>query len=289
MEDDRRTKIMNMFYDWTQEREIMYKIQKCQRNWDYSKWDSSVDTFQEMINELLWTAEQSPSKQHEGNYDLYYTADREVIQELSRYTWGNTNRRDPPSNWRNAQSNASLYIIWVAKYPETERNCNADGTIKKNGHHERWLNGYVSIGISIGLTMRAAAKMGLATGCNKNHNDINGNDFWGKRLGIMDEIKNGTKKITYGLGVGFPQEGRPRWEQDETEIMIGASNGSKITLGDQTHHPRTGHPMRKAKIIDIRTTDKAVDPYGVTHIIPDMSKAAVNSFQPKGIKIIEIK
>ena len=57
MEDDRRTRIMNMFYDWTEEREIMYKIQQCQRNWDYSKWDSSVDTFQEMINELLWTAE----------------------------------------------------------------------------------------------------------------------------------------------------------------------------------------------------------------------------------------
>ena len=26
-EKDHRTKIMNMFYDWTQEREIMYKIQ----------------------------------------------------------------------------------------------------------------------------------------------------------------------------------------------------------------------------------------------------------------------
>ncbi len=88
--------------------------------------------------------------------------------------------------------------------------------------------------------MRAAVKMGFHTGANKSHNDMNGDDFWPKRLGIMEEVKNGTKEICYGLGIGYPQEGRPRWESDEDEILIGAANGSKITTTGQETHPRTG-------------------------------------------------
>lgn len=285
-----QVKIMNMFYDWTKERDIMYKIQQCQRNWDYEKFNNIQEKLKyEMIDELLWVAENAPSKQHEGYYDLYYTADRKVISEIYKYTWGNTSRREPPSNWRNAQANASIYILWVAKEPITQQNSNADGTLKQNTHHERWFNAYCSIGISVGLTMRAAAKMGFATGANKNHNDLNGNDFWENKLGILDDVVAGKKKIAYGLGIGYPQEGRDRWEMDETELMIGAANGSKITLTNQETHPRTGKKMRKAKIIDIRDGDKAVDPYGIEHHIPEEAKARVNSFRPSGIKIKEIK
>ena len=288
--NDKRTNLMNMFYDWSQERDIMYKIQRCQRNWDYEKFNKiNSATKDEIITELLWIAENSPSKQHEGYYDLYYTADRKVISEIYKYTWGNTIRRNPPQNLRNTQANASLYIIWVAKEPSTMQNSNADGTLKPNTHHERWFNAYCSIGISLGLTMRAAAKMGFATGANKNHNDLDGNDFWEKRLGILDDVIAGKKRVAYGLGIGYPQEGRDRWEMDETELMIGAANGSKITLTDQETHPRTGMKMRKAKIIDIRVSDKAVDPYGVEHNIPEKAKAVVNSFRTSDINIIEIK
>lgn len=287
---DKRTETMDMFYDWTKERDIMYKIQKCQRNWDYEKFDKIQPvTKNEIITELLWVAENAPSKQHEGYYDLYYTVDRKVISDIYKYTWGNTSRREPPCNWRNAQANASIYILWVAKEPITMHNSNADGTLKQNTHHERWFNAYCSIGISLGLTMRAAAKMGFATGANKNHNDLNGNDFWENKLGILDDVAAGEKKIAYGLGIGYPQEGRDRWEMDETELMIGAANGSKITLTDQETHPRTGKKMRKAKIVDISVIDKAVDPYGVEHNIPEEAKARVNSFRPSGINIIEIK
>ena len=45
--------------------------------------------------------------------------DRKLIQEMSRYTWGNTHRRNPPSNWRNSQTNASIFIVYVAKQPDT--------------------------------------------------------------------------------------------------------------------------------------------------------------------------
>jgi len=289
--EDRIRKIMGMFYDWDKEREVLSNIQKCQRNWDYSKFNIENQTHREMVEELLWVAQNTPTKQHEGYYDIYWTADRKLIQEMSRYTWGNTHRREPPSNWRNSQANASVYIIWVAKEPNSQLNSNADGTLKDNKHHERWLNAYVSIGISLGLTARAAAKMGFATGFNKNHNDLNGDDFWEKKLGILDEVNEGTKRVTYGLGIGYPQQNKERWESDETELMIGAANGSKITLIGQETHPRTGKKMRKAEIIDIRGKEnqKVKDLYGNEHIVPEKVEFKINSFRKRGINIIEIK
>jgi hypothetical protein len=291
LSEDRIRKIMGMFYDWDKEREVLNNIQKCQRNWDYSKFNIENQVHKEYVDELLWVAQNTPTKQHEGYFDIYWTADRNLIQEMSRYTWGNTHRREPPSNWRNSQANASVYILWIAKEPNSQLNSNADGTLKDNKHHERWLNAYVSIGISLGLTARAAAKMGFATGFNKNHNDLNGDDFWENKLGILNEVNQGTKRITYGLGIGYPQENKERWESDETELMIGAANGSKITLTEQETHPRTGMKMRKAEIIDIRGKEnkKILDLYGNEHIIPEKAEFKINSFRNRGIDIIEIK
>ena len=291
LSEDKIRKLMGLYYDWDSEREILNNIQKCQRNWDYSKFNIKNQVHREYVDELLWVAQNTPTKQHEGYFDIYWTADRNLIQEMSRYTWGNTHRREPPSNWRNSQANASVYILWIAKEPNSQLNSNADGTLKDNKHHERWLNAYVSIGISMGLTARAAAKMGFATGFNKNHNDLNGDDFWENKLGILNEVNQGTKRITYGLGIGYPQENKERWESDETELMIGAANGSKITLTGQETHPRTNKKMRKAEIIDIRGKEnqKIKDLYGNEHIVPEKVEFKINSFRKRGIDIIEIK
>ena len=184
----------------------------------------------------------------------------------------------------------NLYILFVAKEPDTQLNCHADGSLKSNKDSARWENAYVSIGIAMGLVMRAAASIGFSTGCNKSHNDLNGDDYWPKKLGIMDDIKNGTKEICYGLGIGYPREDKPRWESDETELMLGAANGSKITLTDQETHPRTGKQMRKAKIVDItKEKGQVKDPYGNTHNIPEKAEFKINSHRNRGIKIIEIK
>jgi len=292
--EERARKIMGMFYDWDKERKVLSKIQKCQRNWDYSKFNINHPTHKEMVEELLYIAENTPSKQHEGYYDVYWTADRNLIQEMSRYTWGNTHRRTPPSNWRNSQSNASIYIIYVAKEPSSQLNANADGTLKLNTHPERWHNAYISIGMSMGLVMRAAAKMGFSTGCNKNMNDLDGNDYWEKKLGILEEVKSGKMKLAYGIGIGYPNEKLERWESEETEIMIGAANGSKISLTDQEISPsqiKNGMKMRKAKIVDIReNAGKSLqDPYGEWHIIPEKAEFKINSFRNRNIKITEIK
>jgi len=292
---DREDRIKHMFYDWDNERKIMLDIQKCQRNWDHDKWFKvNKELRKEVINELLWVATNAPSKQHEGYYDVYYTDDRNVIQEISRYTWGYTHRRNPPATWRNSQSNASIYILFVAKEPDSQLNCNADGTLKSNTDKNRWQNAYCSIGIAIGLTMRAAAKMGFQTGCNKSHNDLNGDDFWEKRLGILDDVKAGKKQICYGLGIGYEKEGVERYISDETEIMIGAGNGGRITTTGQEVSPseiKKGKKMRKAKIISlIEQGGKEVkDPYGNVHNIPKKAEFKINSFRNRNIKITEIK
>lgn len=285
---------MDMTYDWDKEREVLETMKQCQRNYHYKKWNDLHPRYKKhIISHLLYIAENSPSKQYESYYDLYWTADRNVIEEISKYTWGNTHRRNPPSTWRNTQANASMYILWVAKEPKTNLNCNSDGTLKENSHHERWFNAYCSIGISLGLTMRAAVKMGFVTGANKSHNDLNGDQFWEKRLGILDDVKKGTKKITYGLGIGFPQPGRPRYESDDTELMIGASNGSKISTTGQEIHKPSGMKMRQAKIVDIKGKENTIvkDPYGVEHMLPEKPTFKINTSLPslRDIKITEIK
>ena len=287
-------KHINMYYDFDKEREVLSKIQKCQRNWDYDKFEIALPEYQTMVNELLYIAQNSPSKQHEGYFDVYWTADRKLIQEMSRYTWGNTHRRNPPSNWRNSQANASIYIIYVAKEPDTFLNSNADGTLKLNDHPERWHNAYISIGISMGLVMRAAVKMGFSTGCNKNMNDLNGTDYWEKKLNILEDVKAGKKKLAYGIGIGYPREDMERWESDETEIMIGAANGSKISLTDQEISPsqiKGGKKMRKALIVDIKKNagQSLQDPYGNWHEIPEKAEFKINSFRKRNIKVTEIK
>ena len=284
---NREERIKHMFYGWDEEKEILREIQQCQRNWDHKH-----QPHQEAIDYLLWTANNSPSKQHEGYFDLYWTADRKVLDELSKYTWGTTHSRTPPSTWRNSQMNANLYILWVAKEPWTQLNCNADGTLKSNDKAARWENAYVSIGISLGLTMRAAAKMGYKTGANKSHGDLNGDDFWEKRLGILDDVKKGTKKIAYGLGVGRPQEGRPRWESDQTELAIGAGNGSNLATDlSLKKHPWKDKNHRHIKIIDItKDAGKTIkDPYGKDHKIPEKCEIKINTIRERKQNIFEIK
>lgn len=284
--EDREMGIKKMFYDWSEEMDVIRKLQKCQRVWDHSK-----SVHQEVIDYLLWVAQNAPSKQHEAYYDVYWTADRKILDELSKYTWGCTHIRKPPSTWQNSQMNANLYILFVAKEPDTQLNCNADGTLKENFRAARWENAYVSIGIAIGLVMRAAAKIGLAVGCNKSHNDMNGDDFWEKKLGILDEVIKGEKKITYGIGIGFPKKGVERWESDQTELAIGAGNGSNLTTENLEKHPRTGKPFRKIKIVDItkHAGEKIQCPNGDWHDIPEKADIKINTIRKRNIKVNEIK
>ena len=264
---DKEKRQKSFMYSLDQERQYILEAQKCQRNWNHKKIIHPAAR-----DHLLWVAQNAPSKQHEGYYDIYWSDNRKVLQELSEYTWGNTHSRLPPANFKNSQQNASLYILFVAKEPSTQLNCNADGTLKKNTHPERWKNAYVSVGIAMGCVLLSANKMGLSTG-------------------FLDEIAKGTKLITYGIGIGFPQINKERYESDQTELMIGAGNGSNITTSDMEKHPRTGLQMRKVKIVDIKENagKKIEDPYGNYHTIPDEATTKINTPRLRDIKLTEIK
>ena len=72
----------------TKKRSILSKFKKCQKKLGlYDKFEIALPEYQTMVNELLYIAQNSPSKQHEGYFDVYWTADRKLIQEMSRYTW----------------------------------------------------------------------------------------------------------------------------------------------------------------------------------------------------------
>ena len=43
------------------------------------------------------------------------------------------------------------------------------------------------------------------------------------------DVKAGRKKIAYGIGIGYPQADKERWQTDETELAIGAGNGDTLT------------------------------------------------------------
>ena len=123
----KNTKIKHLFYNWDQEMEVIRM--KC-------KSVNVIGTTQRSTARnyrlSIWHCSNSPSKQFEAYYDVYWTADRKVIKEISKYTWGHTHFRTPPATWRNTQANANLYILFVAKEPETQLNCKSDGTLKSN-------------------------------------------------------------------------------------------------------------------------------------------------------------
>jgi hypothetical protein len=288
---DYETRIKHALYGWDEEREIMRGMQQCQRNWDYSK---TVPT--DAVNYLLWIAQNAPSKQHEAYYDVHWSTDRETIEYLYQFSWGSTHRKNPPAMWRNSQMNANLYMIFVCKVPDTMYNCNNDGTLQDPFSQSRWDNAIVSVGMAMGLVMRAAHKMGLKTGPNKMV-DL-GPDYnyeWEKRLGIYeDATQKRTKKLFYGLGIGFPNEGRPRWESDDYEIAIGASNGHDCTTkyNDPDFEPLTprGQEKRKIKIVDVRdhAGEILLDPYGKQQLIPDCHEIKINTVYNRDIKLLEI-
>ena len=277
--------------DIKKQKEYIEKIQKCQRNWDYSK-----EIPKEHIDYLLWVAQNAPSKQHEAYYDVYYTYKRKTIEELYKWTWGSTHSSDitnrPPATWRNPQVNANFFMLFVMKHPPTARNSMVDGTTAKTDHAPRWENGLVAVGTALGLVMRAAAELGYATGCNKNNSQGPDCDFnWERRLGLFDDIYvHKKKKMLYGLGIGYPQEGRPRNEFDDYELVIGAANGHNLSLHDKgDERDIRGWKYRQCKIVDIRTSDKAVDPYGNIHHLPEKPSLSTNTERFRDIKLIEIE
>jgi hypothetical protein len=219
--------------DLDQQKKIIDVIRQCQRNWDLSK-----DIPQEHLDHLIYIATHSPSKQDEAFYNLHVITNKDLIQELLNYTFGFSVLVVPNEfaiNLRNTQMGANAYFLWVRKDPITRREFRYDGIQHPTDHDMRVKNAYTMIGISMGLVAYAAGSLGYKTGFNTNHMvgslGYTGGKFsmWKSKLGIPEN-----EHIAYGLGIGFPQEGRARNDTDEIEFRIGKDLTESTLHNSQT-------------------------------------------------------
>jgi len=200
-----------------QQKEIIDSIRQCQRNWDLSR-----DIPQEHLDHLVYVATHSPSKQDEAYYNLHVITNKDLIQELLNYTFAFSVLVVPDKfniNLRNTQMGANAYFLWTRKNPPTRREMSFKGVIYPTDDIRRKENAYVMIGIAMGLVAYAAGSLEYKTGFNSNHGQSHGSiHIWKNKLGIPEN-----EDITFGLGIGFPQEGRSRNETDEVEFKTGGS------------------------------------------------------------------
>jgi len=264
--------------DLKKEQQYIEKIQKCQRNWDHSR-----TIPQEHINHWLWIAQNTPSKQYYGYYYFYYAKKPEVILELLDFTWGCTYTTNPPTAVRNPQMGANFYMCFVSKIPNTVRNFNTNGSERSQDYEGRRENAVVSIGIALGLIARSAAELGYSTGYNKNMScGPDANNHWERRMGIYDEVQEGTMKIEYGIGIGYPQQGRHWTESDEKEILIGAANGFRLTTDE---NPRNGYTQVTFADVDQKTAEFN----GMVYELPNTNTITYPSFSTDPDRIINCR
>jgi len=264
--------------DLKKEQQYIEKIQKCQRNWDHSR-----TIPQEHIDHWLWIAQNSPSKQYEGYYDVYYAKKPEVIEDLLDHTWGFTWSTNPPSCVRNPQMGANFYMCFVSKTPNTQRNFNNDGTAREQGYAGRNDNAIVSIGIALGLIARSAAELGYSTGYNKNMSSgPDSNRYWERKMGIYDEAVEGSMRIEYGIGIGYAQSNRSWTESDQTEVLVGSANGEKTTL-----EPHVIKGYRQCAIVD--SNYKTAEFNGIEYALPNTDTITYPSFSTDPDRIINCR
>ena len=191
---------------------------RCQRNWDLSK---SVP--QEHIDHWTYLATHAPSKQDESFFDLYVITDRDKIDYLCKeHSWGFTAQANKDWVVRNPQMGANVLFCFNRKMNEEEvRNFDKFGTVRDPNATSRWDNAYTSIGIASGVVCFSATNMGYVTGYGKNfgykEKPEHSQDAWGEVL----EIPKEENKLTYSLGIGYPDESLEWNETRDKEYLAG--------------------------------------------------------------------
>jgi nitroreductase len=212
------------------EKKVVDIIRRCQRNWDRSK-----QIPEEHLDHWIYLAQHSPSKQDEAYYNMYVITNSDLIDKLSAQTWGYHVSGVGfaeifPAVVRNPQVAASAYLVFTSKKPKTMRNSNPDGTLRDINYPGRKINQVMAIGIAMGIIAFSAGNLGYVTGFNKNHgqsNDSNSVDIWKSALHIPE-----SEDIEFGLGIGWPQEGKRHNEASETEFLVGEYPSTKYNIND---------------------------------------------------------
>lgn len=196
------------------EKRVIDVIRQCQRNWDLTK-----EIPVEHIEHWKYIASHSPSKQDEGYFNVRIIKNRELIDVLKKHTWGQTVKVGRLRGVaRNPQMGASVYILFTEKISITPREIDLAGKPIADEDIVKIKNACVAAGIAGGLVAQSAASLGYKVGFNTNHSEP---EIWHELL----KMRPGKEKMLFGIGIGFPQESKPRNETDETEFYIGGYPG----------------------------------------------------------------
>jgi len=208
------------------EKRVVDTIRRCQRNWDRSK-----QIPEEHLNHWIYLAQHSPTKQDEAYYNMYVITNPDLVNKLFDHTWGFhiSNSESFPAIVRNPQMAASAYLLFTSKNPKTMRNRNPNGTLRDIDYYGRRDNQMNAIGMVMGIIGFSAGRLGYVTGFNKNHGETGSpsNDIWRAELKIPEG-----ENIEFGLGIGWPQEGKLHNEASETEFLVGEYPSTKYHIND---------------------------------------------------------
>lgn len=226
--------------DFEAEKASIDRIRRVQRNWD-----TSVQIPENLIDHWIYLATNAPSKQDEAYFNIYVITDRAILDTLIEHSYGFHVPVVPEQDlWgvlRNPQMCASAYFLFALKKPNTNRNRNADGTLRQDDYAGRRDNALVAMGIAMGIVAFSAAGLGYHTGFNKNHGDSESKKVW-EQLCKVDPQDT----ICMGLGIGMPVQGRERNWSPETKILVGYPRREYDTeVHDQIEHEGQSYPMPK--------------------------------------------
>jgi len=208
------------------DKRVIDTIRQCQRNWDLSK-----EIPDEHIQHWKYIATHSPSKQDEGYFNVRIIKNRELIDQLKLHTWGQSVKVGSLKGVaRNSQMGASVYILFTEKLSETQREIDIAGNLIELDDIVKTKNASVSAGIAGGLIAQSAASLGYCVGFNTNHSEP---DIWHTLL----RIRVAKEALMFGIGIGFPQENRPRNETDEQEFYIDGYPGQDNLITGLPNYP----------------------------------------------------
>jgi nitroreductase len=185
----------------------VHKSQHCQRNWDLSKEVPKRDL------EVMETAiTQCPSKQNYAYYKPYIITNREIIEKIYNQTDGFIINHEGDSV-KNVQVLANVLVVFVEDN-EYMRIAVRDKNAKlamdaEEDLPEQIRQRNISIGIAAGYLNLSATMLGYSTGCCTCFNTKGVQ----KVLGIEEHV-------LLLMGVGWPDEGRPRREKHDDPDFI---------------------------------------------------------------------
>lgn len=146
----------------------IHRSQHCQRNWDLSK-----GIPQEDLDVLVTAVSQCPSKQNVAYYKAHFITNREIIEELHKYTDGFTISYETGESTTNSQVLANLVVAFEgvdvlnAAVVDPRRNFETKLAVEGDAKAKEYLvrDKNMAVGIAAGYLNLSASLMGYSTGC----------------------------------------------------------------------------------------------------------------------------